>query len=160
MNIKENTNPVGKVIPSDLIDQFIESMKALWDSTQEKSKSWQLWKKVNFIKITNFLLNCLDDLIAYVDTMAFASGADKKATVLNAVSKLYDYIVREALPMWLVPFANVIRDYIIQVLISAAIDWIVQKYREGDWRKKDKGQIESQWIKLHVKFFGIPLGLN
>jgi len=74
VNIKENTNPVGKVIPSDLIDQFIESMKALWDSTQEKSKSWQLWKKVNFIKITNFLLNCLDDLIAYVDTMAFASG--------------------------------------------------------------------------------------
>jgi hypothetical protein len=160
MNIKENTNPVGKIIPSDSIDQFIESMKYLWDSTQQKSQSWQLWKKVNFIKITNFLLNCLDDLIAYVDTLSFASGADKKATVLDAVSRIYDYIVREALPVWLVPFANVIRDYVIQVLISAAIDWIVQKYRDGHWRKKDKDQIESQWIKLHIKLFGVPLSIT
>lgn len=158
MEVKESANPVGRVIENENIDKFIESMKKLWDSNKQQSDWWKPWKKINFTPATDFLLKCLDDLIAYVDQLAFASGADKKATVLNAIEKIYDYIVREALPIWLVPFAGVVRAYIIGILISTAIDWIVEKYRNGDWRKKHKETIEAQWTKLHVQLFGVPLG--
>lgn len=158
MEVKESANPVGIVIKSEHIDNFIESMKKLWDTTKQKSEWYKPWQKVNFTPITDFLLKCLDDLIAYVDTLMFASGADKKATVLNAIGNIYDHIVREAFPLWMMPFSGVIRTYIISILISTAIDWIVEKYRKGDWRKKNKETIEAQWIKLHVQMFGVPLG--
>jgi hypothetical protein len=158
MDVKDTANPVGQIIDNEHIDMFVDSMKALWDQTKQKSEWWKPWKQVNFTPITDFLIKCLDDLIAYVDTMTFASGADKKATVLAAVGRIYDYIVREALPIWMVPFAGTVRAYILYVLISTAIDWIVEKYRNGDWRKKNKPTIEAQWIKLHVQMFGVPLG--
>lgn len=160
MQVKESANPVGCVIENEQIDKFVESMKKLWDSTKQQSEWWKPWKKINFSPITDFLLKCLDDLIAYVDQIAFANGADKKATVLNAIGKIYDYIVKEALPIWLIPFAGVVRAYVISVVISTAIDWIVEKYRNGDWRKKNKETIEIQWTKLHVKLFGVPLGIH
>ena len=55
---------------------------------------------------------------------------------MKAVDFLYDYIVREALPIWMRPFAGKIKEYVINVLVSASIDWIVSKYREGIWKDK------------------------
>lgn len=151
-------NPVGKVIESEKIDEFVESMKGLWDATHEDPKWYQLWKKVNLVPATIFIMNCLDDLIAYADEFKSASGADKKATVLFATTKIYDYIVDKLLPMPVRPFAKSIKGYILGVLISASIDWIVSKYREGEWAKKDKEFLNTHWTKLHVQMFGVPLG--
>jgi hypothetical protein len=129
-------------------------MKALWDSTKEKVSWWEIWKQAKISTATKFLLKCLDDLIGYVDQIVDTSGPDKKATVLLAIAQIYDYIIKEAMPIWLKPFASVVRTYIINSLISAAIDWIVEKYRHGDWRKKSAEEIEAQWVQLHFQMFG------
>ena len=84
-------------------------------------------------------------------------GADKKATVLVAVEKLYDYVIREAMPIWLKPFSGLIKKHIIFGLLSPAIDWIVQKYREGDWRKPSQEEVVAQWT-VKAQSFGIPFG--
>lgn len=151
MEIKQEVHPVGQVIDDEHISRFVETMKTLWDSTKEKVEWWKFWKRVSPVPVTNFLLKCLDDLIAYVDQIVDASGEDKKATVLNAIGRIYDYVVREAMPLCLVPFSGVIRAYIINTLASAAIDWMIQKYRHGNWRPKPVEEIQSQWAELHFQ---------
>jgi hypothetical protein len=64
------------------------------------------------------------------------NGPDKKATVLAAIDHLYDFVGREAVPVLLRPFASKIKNYIIYTLVAASIDWIVNKYRHGEWRDK------------------------
>ena len=75
----------------------------------------------------------LDDFVVTVSTVII-SGPDKKATVLNAVDRLYDYTVKEAMPIWMRPFAAPIKHYIVYVLVSSAIDWMVLKYQSGSWK--------------------------
>ena len=158
MKIRWITHPVGQVIENEHIDNFVDSMKALWDASNTKPAWWDAFRRINLSPVTNFLLNCLDDLISYADSLNTASGADKKATVLFAIGRIYDYIVNGVLPVWARPFAGVIREYVISILVSAAIDWIVEKYKDGQWNKKDKNFIEVHWTKLHVQMFGVPLG--
>lgn len=153
-----NPNPIGNIIESEKIDNFVESMKKLWDSTHPMPKWYEFWKKINLVPATIFILNCLDDLISYADEFRNATGADKKATVIFATTKIYDYIVNQILPIWARPFAGSIKSYIISVLISSSIDWIVSKYREAEWAKKDKAVLDVHWTKLHFQMFGVPLG--
>lgn len=157
MEIKAEVNPVGSVLKHAGIQTFIEAMCGLWDQTKAVAPWWKFWNKgVSLVPVTNFLLKCLDDLIAYVDDVVEANGADKKATVLWAVGQIYDYIVKEAMPLWAKPFASSIRNYIINTLISSAIDWIVDKYRNGEWRKKPADEVTAQWVELHAQLFGVP----
>lgn len=99
MNIKETPNPIGTPVENYYINIFVESMKVVWDTTKKKTRWWKFWEKVKLTTVTNFLLNCLDDLIAYVDQMENVCGADKKATVLFAIGKIYDYVIKEAMPI-------------------------------------------------------------
>lgn len=158
MKIKWNFNPIGKALENEQIENFIESMKALWDRSKP-DRSWSdLFKKIDVALVTNFLLKCLDDLIAFADGLPQATGPDKKATVILAVSQIYDHIIVGALPIWAKPFAGVIRAYVINILIATTIDWIVEKYRSGYWNKMEKSMIEAHWTKLHIQTFGVPLG--
>jgi len=141
MDIKNTTNPVGVAHEVEAVEAHLNAMAATWDeqqATEEKAPWWKFWKGLGttqVIKVTNFLIKSLDDLIALVDD-ELQDGADKKATVINGISRLYDYVIREALPIWMKPFATPVKNYIIDGLISSAIDWIVDKYRNGEWRKK------------------------
>jgi hypothetical protein len=54
--------------------------------------------------------------------------------VLNALEKLYDYVIREAMPFWLRPISGTVKNLILSVIISSAIDFVVDKYRNGNWR--------------------------
>jgi len=133
MKIKFENYPIGKVIENEQIDKFVDSMKSLWDVSNTKPTWWNAFVKIDLSPVTNFLLKCLDYLIYYADGLSTASGADKKATVLFSIGKIYDYIVGGVLPVWARPFSVVIRGYIINILISTAIDWIVEKYKKGQW---------------------------
>lgn len=160
--IKDVSNPVGAVIQDEGIENFIVVMSANWDEQKEASPWWKIWKKISFSKITGFLLKALDDLIAYVDEFVDVSGPDKKATVLNAIGRLYDYIVIEAMPVWMKPFSKSIKNYIINDLVSTAIDWIVDKYRHGDWRKKNASELQLLWSHQVVRLnylSGVPGGI-
>ena len=128
---KENSNPVGVVHSLDSVEIKIAQYSRMWDEARGRRSFWR--PTVNLSKVTNFLLFALDGLVTTVGAEVIA-GPDKKATVLDAVSRLYDYTMREAMPIWMRPFAAPIKDYIVYVLVSSAIDWIVAKYQSGSWR--------------------------
>jgi len=143
----KDANPVGTAYVDENIDNFVSIMSAEWDAAKEGIPWWAFWRRISFTRVTTFLLGTLDELIAYVDDTLDA-GPDKKATVLDAIDRLYTYVVAEALPIWLKPFAGIIKNYIVNEVMSPAIDWIVDKYRNGDWRKKTAPELAAQWATM------------
>jgi hypothetical protein len=131
MFMKLEADPVGNPQVIESVETLLESHMRNWDEAKSK---WSWFTKFDSSKITNFLMKALDDFIIAVDSSSLL-GTDKKATVLSATDRLYDYIIREAMPIWLMPFTSVIKHYIIYVLVSNAIDWIVSKYKEG-WKPR------------------------
>lgn len=133
--IKTEMNPIGKVYFTDDIKNVIEGMKTAWDESNNDIPWWKVWKKINFVPVINYLISCLDDLINLVADMAIP-GTDKKATVLAAIESIYDHVIANRLPMWLKPFAGMIKDMIINKVVAVAIDWIAEKYSNGGWIPK------------------------
>ena len=137
----EQPNPIGEVYIVTEIEEQIDNLTTQWDALIDKTNSiiwwkpWTWWRKSNLIQVTNFLMQALDELIKIVDDLV-DQGADKKATVLDAIARLYDYVATEAIPIWLKPFAGRVKTYIIYTLMSTAIDWIVDQYKNGAWREK------------------------
>jgi len=131
-------NPIGQAYESEEVKIYVEALAAEWDAIRGDTKWWKFWNRstAQLYKATKFLMQSIDGLVMLVDDFVDLAGPDKKATVLNAVDVLYDYVVREAIPIWMRPVAGKIKDYIINTLVSTAIDWMVQKYREGAWKEK------------------------
>lgn len=129
-------NPVGQA--HDVLDRHITLLKEQWDVENPSIPWWKFWKRrASIMKVVSFLIDTLDGLIVYVDEFMDLEGKDKKATVLRAIEILYDYIVKEVIPIWLRPMSGAVKELIINVVISYAIDWIVDKYRSGLWRESD-----------------------
>jgi hypothetical protein len=131
-------NPAGEPKAVAVVEQYITDKIAEWKASKPTGKEtwWKPWEKLSTVQMhaaSKFLINALDNLILMIDK-ELDSGPDKKATVLSAVSKLYDFVVAQAVPLWLRPFSGTIKSYIINSLCSSAIDWIVDKYRNGAWR--------------------------
>lgn len=155
VDIKTDADPVGDIVKDDGIENFIQVMTATWDALHPKLAWWKFWRSPSFVAVTTFLLQALDDLIAYVDG-TISSGVDRKATVLNAIERLYDRVVVNIMPFWLRPFAPLIKKAILRGIISPAIDWIVTKYKNGTWYKKDPAEVVAQWVELKAQLFGVP----
>ena len=137
ISILSKSNPVGEVQVVDGINDIVNAFAAQWDEEKatEKIPWWKFWSrsKRSVVAATNFLLRALDNLVNYIDNI-LDNGPDKKATVLNALEKLYDYVIREAMPIWLRPISGVVKNLILNVIVSSAIDFVVDKYRNGNWR--------------------------
>lgn len=132
---KDSANAVGEAKRIDNVESAVAMLKAVWASQSQK-RSIRI-SASGLSRVTNFLLFSLDMLVKVADE-AILTGPDKKATVLDAVERLYDFTIREALPIWLIPVAGPIKAYIIRVLVSNAIDWVVAKYRDGSWRSESE----------------------
>lgn len=146
-NVLDTTNEIGKVTPDSGIETYIKMMIEAWNESLKATASWWKKGKVTFIAVTKFLLTALADIILYLGESPMPS-ADKKATVINAIGRLYDGIVFAAMPVWLKPFAPLVRKIIIGQVIPAVIDFFVEKYNTGSWNKKDPQTI--------AKLFGKP----
>ena len=130
--IFKDVNPIGKIHQIEEINLKVEKYKKMWDDMIH-SKSF-LKSKIDISKVTIFMIMVMDDFVNSISNVAI-SGEDKKATVLDALEKVFDYVVKEGLPIWLKPFVSPLKNYVIYVLISTAIDWTVDKYKNGSWRK-------------------------
>jgi len=157
MEIRDTANPIGEVKIDEAIENFVQIMSVEWDEARDAIPWYKFWQRISMVRVTDFLLKSLDELIAYVDELVDLHGADKKATVLRAIEMIYDYTVREAMPILLRPFAGKIKSIIILDVISPAIDWMVDKYRNGDWRKPDAVELAAQW-QLKAQMIGVPGG--
>ena len=126
-------NPLGKVLHFDDLQAYLQQLSKEWDEAVANAKAAWPKAKTDIVDVTKFLLKCLDGLIGFIDDLS-DNGADKKATVLATVSVLYDYIVIGVLPIWLKPFASKVKLFIIYTVVSAAVDFIIEKYRAGSWK--------------------------
>lgn len=138
MEIK--SNPIGNAQDIPEFNDKIQDLSQKWDQNLKYSSenwmiSWGIKSRATLSLATGFLLGALDELIITVDLL-LENGPDKKATVLSGLDRLYEYVMKEALPIWLRPFASVVKNYIIYSLASFAIDYIVSKYKDGNWRSK------------------------
>lgn len=132
----EDTNPVGQVHNLPEFENKILELTENWQSQPSD-------KKTNLSQITLFLLGSLDQLVCTIDNL-LDKGIDKKATVLSGMEKLYDFVQSSAfVPFWLKPFLSVIKSYVIYVLLSVFIDWMVSKYRQGQWKIKTETQTKN-----------------
>jgi hypothetical protein len=133
MRIYVAGNPVGEVKQVLAVDNLVKSLTDKWAVENPTPKWWQVWKKGTALyKIVNFIFNAVDDLIVAVEK-ELANGPEKKAVVLAACCVIYDFIVANALPLWIKPWAGKIRVFVIYTLIATAIDFLVEKYRSGAW---------------------------
>lgn len=140
MKAVEQANPIGRATTA--LEPHILKLAEQWneENPAPKKKWWEFWKRgrTHLMVAVSFLINCVDDLIQKVDDYVDLDGPDKKATVLRAIEILYDHIIKEVLPIWLKPVAGRVKYLIIYVWISYAIDFIVQKYRDGLWRGNEQ----------------------
>jgi len=131
----ENENMIEEV--SGTVHQIPEFN----DKVVELQKKWSEQnvpnKKANLSKLTLFFLGSVDILICTIDNL-LDKGIDKKATVLMGMDEIYTYVQKSPyIPIWLKPFLNVIKNYVVYTVFSMFIDWAVSKYRQGYWRIKD-----------------------
>lgn len=153
--LETTSNPVGTVQPIDAINNYVEAATQKWEEAKaaaQKEPWWKIWKSVSLEKmhmVTHFLLNSLDDLVTYVADHEIP-GPDKKATVLAAIAILYDNTASTAMPTWLKPFNSGVKYYIVSVLVSSAIDWIVDKYNNGQWRKTLDPQVQAMFLPCQL----------
>lgn len=109
--------------------------------TIKKEGEWALLKNaksgwftttLNLPMAVNFILASLDEAIKYAQEN-MVGGADKKAFVMNVISRLYDTAIGSQLPVWAYPFASYLKTVIVDNFISNLIDWTVAKYKSGVW---------------------------
>lgn len=129
-------NPVG-VSYLDLIKKEIDEVIAVWNQHNPTS-SWWSRAKGAWVSAVKFVMRATDYLIKVVEEKV-PGGANKKATVMAAIGLLYDSIVAPLLPAYLKPVNSRIKVFVLNVLVSLTIDFIVEKYRDGSWTlsKKD-----------------------
>lgn len=135
MNVSTQQNPVGNVVTLPGLQELLQQMLQTWSEEAVQIPWWQVWKTGDRTQVVKFLVKCLDDLVNFVAEHNIP-GPDKKATVLDAIGKLYDTVVAVSLPFFLRPFSGMIKNFVVNTLIAAAIDWIVEQYQNGNWRPK------------------------
>lgn len=137
MFFKTTLDPVGKVAAVPGLSDLVEKMKEAWTKIKEEVGA-------NKAVAINFLTRCLDSLVVYLVEHEIP-GQDKKATVLEAFSKIYDWVVVNILPIYLRPFSKLVKVFVINVLVSNAIDWIVEKYNNGSWHPQATTEVFNLW---------------
>lgn len=118
----------------ELINSYIDFRKSVWADTYEATPWWAIWRTTPVLYMTTFLIDSLDQLIQHFGTFAEMAGADKKKFVMAAIGELYDHLSARCFPLWLKPVSPLLRALILNQVISPSIDWIVAKYKEGNWK--------------------------
>lgn len=117
-------NPIGNA-NLQFVQSYINEILAAWSKLDAQVK--KKWPEV-----ISFGLKACDYLVRMIEKVAL-SGPDKKATVIAALSAVYDIVIAQSLPLYLKPFNTKIKEFVFGVIVSAMIDYIVSKYNEGAW---------------------------
>ena len=133
MNKKLSADEIQNVL--EKLEDYISDLQKRWDQENVEKKSWWKLNTKYLISSTLFLINALDEIIVFVEGL-IPDRQQKKETTLKIVSKLFDYVVAAAFPLWLSPFSCIIKKIIIDVIIDSLINYIVSKYNNGSWNKE------------------------
>lgn len=119
------------------LELYLSDLKVRWDQENSGNSSWFSMSRGYILHATTFIINVLDELITFVEPL-IPEGNDKKAAVMTMVSKLFDYIVIQAFPLWLKSFSGTIKAIVVGVIINNLVDFIVSKYNSGYWSMKQE----------------------
>lgn len=119
------------------LDGYLINLQKQWESNNAPTTNWFWLNTGKLISGTQFIISSLDKMVLFVEDL-IPNGEDKKAAVMMVVGKLFDTIVIPAMPIWLKPFASVIKSIVMDTVISNAIDFVVKKYNEGVWNMKNE----------------------
>lgn len=129
------TDEVQEVLNS--LETYIVDLKARWDQENPQIKSWWKIPRNHILITTKFIIDCLDELINFVEPI-ISVGSDKKLAVMIVTGKIFDYIVVNSFPLWLKPFVPTIRMIVVNIVVDSMIDFIVEKYKSGFWKQEAK----------------------
>lgn len=132
--MKELSNLEEQQVVSTL-ENFFKDLKNRWDQEYQVNPSWFRISKTYIAASTIFIIQHLDECILLVENL-IPSGTDKKAAVMTITSNLFRYIVLNAFPIWLKPFSPLIEKIVINIIVNSLIDFIVEKYNAGYWKKQ------------------------
>jgi hypothetical protein len=121
----------------DILQQlaaYLEDLKTRWQQQNPGNNSWWGIHRTYLLTASIFVINAVDELIQFVETLVIPTGADKKAAVLAVCNELFDFIIAQAFPFWLRPFAPTIKEIVVNIVLSSLIDFIVAKYNAGYWK--------------------------
>jgi len=121
------------MIYKDKINNFLDILTKKWNKEEPDSLA----------KSSFFVLDSLDESINWAEQFDLA-GKDKKEVVLFIMSTFFENVLSKSMPAYLIPFERIIRVFIIKVVLSASIDFIVNKYNEGSWTWKRKESINDK----------------
>jgi hypothetical protein len=153
------TDPIGKVLVDEAVVGYVDAVKTTWTENKEVIPWWKFWKRHDLATALAFMLNCIDELVFLAEISGIiVLGPDKKATVIDSVGKLFDHIVAPILPVWLKPATSMIRKFILNIVLAAAIDWMIMKYNTGSWNQKTPEEIKAQYQQIKAQMFGVPGG--
>lgn len=132
-------NPIGEVKFLPEIEKMVNSLATDWKdkvlAETGELKWWQFWRSgASLHTAAVYVIGSVDKLVDCVEGV-ISGGSNKKATVMYAVGLLYDYVVKECMPIYLKPFAGKLKKFVIDVIVSNAVDWMVSKYRAGAWNQ-------------------------
>jgi len=116
------------------LEAYLADLKKQWDVQKLPAPSWWKLNRVRMATGTSFIIDSLDKLVQFVEGL-IPAGTDKKAAVVTLLDKLFDYVITPCLPIWLRPFAPIIKDVLINFLIGNMIEFVVAKYNKGIWKK-------------------------
>lgn len=119
------------------LELYLSDLKIRWNQENPGTHSWFIVPRSYILQATTFIVNILDELITFVEPI-IPEGGDKKAAVIAVTSKLFDYIVVQAFPLWLKPFTGTIKQIVVGIIINHLIDFIVAKYNSGYWAMKQE----------------------
>lgn len=121
------------------LEIYLSDLKIRWDQENNVSKSWFKMPSNYILKATIFIVSTLDELITFVEPI-IPEGKEKKASVIAVTSRMFDYIVIQAFPFWLKPFAGIIKTILVGIIINHLVDFIVSKYKTGYWAMKQEAK--------------------
>lgn len=140
-----SANPIGKPQSVPVIDQYVQTKIAEWKQLRQSPRTiwWKIDKNLLTQTASKFFLDAVDYLVDQVNSSGL-QGQDKKATVLAAIALIYEVIAPDIMPIWLWPFSSAIENLIIYVILSIAIDWVVEKYNANNlWGTSDQAKKQN-----------------
>ena len=140
---KLSDNPTGQILRIASIDDFVKNILANIEGQVSSIPWWKFWSLGDWHKAIGFFIVSMDELITRI-AQEKIPGADKKATVLAALGTAYDVLIVTAAPFWMKPFVIAAKGLILNTLCSMLIDWIVDKYKNGSWRKYEETTQDAQ----------------
>lgn len=117
---------------------ILNQIKQIWmEKSKDAPTSWFKLSVKYLILASGFLVNVTDVLVNHMQTFDMP-GVEKKTQVLSMLSEIFDFVSASAIPAVYKPFTSLLKTFVINCLLSAIIDFIVKKYKNGSWSSKNE----------------------